>query len=171
MDVRVEPERAPKNWCSQTMVLEKTLERPLDRKEIKPDTCKGNQLWIFIGRTDAEAQGSILCYLMWRKDWRQEEREQQMRWLDGVTDLADVNLSKLQEIVKDREAWCAAIHGIAKSWTQRSDWTARSHFYPISSWTFSLKWNLRNPDGASDSYLRRCLISALTCIDLFSPLH
>ena len=120
---------APKNWCFQTGGLEKTLESPLDSKESKLVNPKGNQLWIFIGRTDAEAEAPILgppdvkSQLIGkdpdaRKDWRQEERGWQgTRCLDGITDSVDLSLSKLQEMVKDREAWPAVVHGIAKSWT------------------------------------------------------
>ena len=106
---------APKNWCLQTVVLEKTLESPLDWKETKPVNPKRNQPWIFIGRTDVEAEAPIL----WPPDekkrpWCWERlkarREGDGRGWDGIIDSMDMSLSKLQEMVKDREAWQRVRH-------------------------------------------------------------
>ena len=120
----------PKNWCFQTVVLEKTFEGPLDCKEIKPVNSKGNQPWIFIGRTDAKAEASIL----WppdaknrltgkdpdaRKDWGQEEKEATEDEMVGWNHWSmNMSLSILWETGKDREAWCAVGHGSQTVWNK-----------------------------------------------------
>ena len=122
---------ALKNWCFRTVVLEKTLESPLDSKEIKSVNPKGNPPWIFIGRTDAEAPTlwppDVKSWLLRKgpdagKDWGQEKGTT-MRWLDGITSPMDMSLNKFQKIVRVREAWYAAVHELTKSRARPSDWT------------------------------------------------
>ena len=130
-----------KNWCFHTVVLEKTLENPLDSKEFKPINPKGNQSWIFIGRTNTEAEAPIL----WPPDVKSNSLEkalmlgkvgakrwrgwQRMKWMDSFTNSVDMCLSKFWERVKDREAWSAVVHRITRSQMQLSNWITKNNIY------------------------------------------
>ena len=132
---------APKNWCFWTMVLEKMLESPLDSKMIKLVNPKGNQSWNLLEGLMLKLKLQYFGHLMQRTDslektlmlgkieGRRRRGQQRMRWLDGITNLLDMSLSTLREMVKDREAWHAVDHEIAKSQTWLSNWTEKNNVH------------------------------------------
>ena len=124
---------APKNWCFWIVVLKKTLESPLDSKEIKPVNSKENQPWISLEGLMLKLKLQYFGHLMWRAsslektqmmgkvEGRRRRGQQRMRWLDGITDSMDANLSKLQELVKEQDVWCTEAHGATKGQARLND--------------------------------------------------
>ena len=161
-------------------MLEETLKSPLDSKEIKSVNPKGNQPWIFIGRTDDEAEGEAPG--LWPPDVKSQLIEKtlmlgkiegtrrrgrhRLRWLDSITGWIDMNLSKLWEIVEDRRAWYATVHGVSKSQTQLSDWTPTTWFtrrVSLSSGFQLCLFSMESQQIRGEGWMRTSIRSQVPC--------